>query len=50
LKKQFSNTRGFLDVKQYDLSIPIHLRKIIESDGRIKPLLSDIENLISKHN
>jgi hypothetical protein len=49
LKKQFSNTRGFLDVKQYNLSIPIHIRKIVESDNGIKPLLSDIENLISKH-
>ena len=48
MKKQFSNTRGFLDVKQYNLSIPNLLRKIIESDDKINPLFSDIESLTLK--
>jgi hypothetical protein len=48
LKEQFSNTRGFLDIKQYSISIPNLLRKKIEGDNRIKPLLSDIESLTQK--
>ena len=48
LKEQFSNTRGFLDVKQYNVSIPIHLRKIIESDSGIKALLYDIELILKQ--
>jgi hypothetical protein len=48
MKHQFSNTTGFLDIRQFNESLPIHLRKIIESDNRIKPLLSDIESLTLK--
>jgi len=48
MKHQFSNTTGFLDIKRYNMSIPIRLRKIIESDNRIKSLLSDIESLTLK--
>lgn len=48
LKHQFSNITGFVDVMQLNKSIPIQLRKIIEDDSRIKPLLSDIESLILK--
>jgi hypothetical protein len=33
---------------QLNKSIPIQLRKIIEDDSGIKPLLSDIESLILK--
>ena len=48
LKRKFSNTTGFLNLSKFNESIPIHLRKIIESDNGIKPLLSDIECLIRK--
>jgi hypothetical protein len=48
LKHQFSNITGFVDVMQLNRSIPIHLRKIIESDDEIRPFLSDIESLILK--
>jgi hypothetical protein len=48
LKHQFSNITGFVDVMQLNKSIPIQLRKIIEDDSGIKPLLSDIESLILK--
>jgi hypothetical protein len=36
MKHHFSNTTGFLDIKLFDKSIPIRLRKIIENDNRIK--------------
>jgi hypothetical protein len=48
MKHHFSNTTGFLDIKLFDKSIPIRLRKIIENDNRIKALLSDIESLTLK--
>jgi hypothetical protein len=48
MKHHFSNTTGFLDIKQFNDSITLHLRKIIEGDKRIKALLSDIESLILK--
>jgi hypothetical protein len=37
-----------VDVVQLNESIPIQLRKIIENDSGIKPLLLDIESLILK--
>ena len=46
MKRKFSNTTGFLDISQFNEFIPIHLRKIIERDNGIRPLLSDIESLI----
>jgi hypothetical protein len=45
MRNQFSNTRGFLDVKQYNESIPVHFQKIIEGNEEINPLLSRIEKL-----
>jgi hypothetical protein len=48
LKHQFSNITGFVDVIQLNESIPIQLRKIIENDSGIMPLLSDIEKLTLK--
>jgi hypothetical protein len=44
MKHQYSKMMGFVDVRQLNKSIPIQLRKIIESDDEIKPLLSDIES------
>ena len=48
MKCKFSNTTGFLDIGQFNESIPIHLHKIIERDNRIRALLSDIESLTLK--
>jgi hypothetical protein len=45
LKGQFSNTKGFLNIRQYNISIPNLFRKEIEGNKKIKPLLSDIESL-----
>lgn len=45
LKEQYSNTKGFLNIRQYNISIPNLLRKRIEGNNKIKPLLSDIERL-----
>jgi hypothetical protein len=46
LKEQFSKTRGFLDVRQYDELIQRQLRSIIESDDSIKPFLEKIDKLV----
>jgi hypothetical protein len=45
LKEEFSNTKGFLDVKQYDLAVTQKLRTIIEDDTAIKPFLEKIDCL-----
>ena len=46
LKEQFSNTTGFLDVRQYDDLIQRQLRTIIENDYTIKAFLEKIDNLV----
>ena len=38
----------FLDVSQYDKSIPEHFKKIIEHDDSMKPLLGKIEEIIEE--
>jgi len=46
LKEEFSNTKGFLDVKQYDVTVAQKLRTIIENDTGIKPFLEKINFLV----
>lgn len=46
LKEEFSNTKGFLDVKQYDVAVAQKLRTIIENDKAIKPFLEQINCLV----
>ena len=45
LKEEFSNTKGFLDVKQYDLAVTQKLRTVIENDTAIKPFLDKVDCL-----
>jgi hypothetical protein len=45
MRNRFSNTKGFLDVKQYNERIPVHFQKIIEGNEEINPLLSRIKEL-----
>jgi hypothetical protein len=45
IRNRFSNTKGFLDVKQYNERIPVHFQKIIEGNEEINPLLSRIKEL-----
>ena len=46
MKEQFSNTKGFLDVKRYDRSVSRDFRRLIEDDNSIKPLLEKIDKLV----
>ncbi|HXX97994.1 MAG TPA: hypothetical protein VEL11_12860 [Candidatus Bathyarchaeia archaeon] len=48
MEKRFSNNPGFLDVSQYDKSIPEHFKNIIEHDDSMKPLLEKIEGVIEE--
>jgi len=48
LKEEFSNAKGFLDVKQNDLSIIKRLRTTIENDNGMKPLLNKIDGLVKE--
>jgi hypothetical protein len=45
MKEKYSKTKGFLNIRQYNISIPNVLRKKIEGNNKTKPLLSDIERL-----
>lgn len=45
MRNRFSNTKGFLDVKQYNKSILVNFRRIIEGNEEINPLLSRIKKL-----
>jgi hypothetical protein len=46
MKEQLSNTKGFLDVKQYDSSVSSDFRRKIEDDDSMKLLLEKIDNLV----
>ncbi len=46
MKEEFSNTKGFLDVKQHDSAVAQKLRTIIENDKSIKPFLDKIDSLV----
>ncbi len=46
MKEKFSNVKGFLNVKQYDRSVPKQLKMIIEHDKTVKPILQKIEDLV----
>jgi hypothetical protein len=48
MKEEFSNTKGFLDVKYNDLSVARQLRTIIENDNTMKPFLEKINNLVQE--
>jgi hypothetical protein len=48
MEKRFSDNTGFLDVNQYDKSIPEHFNSIIEQDDTMKPVLEKIEEIIDK--
>jgi hypothetical protein len=48
MEKRFLNNLGFLDVNQYDKSIPKHSENMIEPDDSMKPLLEKIEEVIEE--
>jgi hypothetical protein len=48
IEKRFSNNPGFLDVNQYNKSIPEHFKSIVEHDDSMIPILEKIEEVIDQ--